>query len=267
MASRLFLTNMRLVANLPKRDTLAIAASLAGISILAWGYLVMMARDMSSPHALCMAAMQIHRWSAGYFWMMFWMWAVMMVGMMVPSAAPMILIYAAVARKAEKQGTPIASTGAFTLGYVFMWTVFSFLVTLAQWQLDKAALLSSIMMANSPLLGAGLMIAAGLYQWLPIKNSCLKHCRSPFHFISTHWRSGNAGAFMMGISHGAFCIGCCWVLMLLLFVGGVMNLLWIALISVFVLLEKVLPLGDHGGKWAGVLMVVIGLMIMNGEIM
>ncbi len=255
-----------LVAELSRRDTLVIAASLGGISVLAWGYLVGMAREMSGPNALCMAAMQIRHWSPGYFWMMFWMWAVMMVGMMVPSAAPMILIYAAVARKAEKQGTPIASTGAFMLGYIFMWTVFSFLVTLAQWQLDKAALLSPMMVANSPMLGAGLLIAAGLYQWLPIKNSCLQHCRSPFHFISAHWRSGSAGAFMMGISHGAFCIGCCWVLMLLLFVGGVMNILWIALISIFVLLEKVLPLGDRGGKWAGVLMVLIGLAMIGGKI-
>ncbi len=242
---------MQAVNNLPRRDFIAITGSLAGITVLSWWYLIWMAQD-----GCCF---KIPVWDAPYFWMMFWMWAVMMVGMMVPSALPMILIYAAVARKAERDGTPIASTGAFTAGYIFMWTVFSLLVTVLQWQLDKAALLSPMMVANSPKFGAALLIAAGIYQWLPVKNSCLKHCRSPFHFISSHWRSGNAGAFWMGISHGAFCIGCCWVLMLLLFVGGVMNILWIAVITLFVLLEKVLPLGDWGGKLSGVLMVLTGL--------
>ena len=253
---------LQLVHKLPRRDLLAIAASLGGMTILAWLHLVHMARDMSSPDALCMAAMQIHRWTGGYFWMMFSMWVVMMVGMMVPSAAPMILVYAAVARKAQRQGTPIASTGAFTAGYLFMWTVFSFLVTVAQWQLDKAALLSPMLVANSPRFGAGLLLAAGVYQWLPVKNSCLRHCRSPFHFISTHWRSGNAGAFRMGISHGVFCIGCCWLLMLLLFIGGVMNLAWIAAITMFVLLEKVLPLGDRGEKFTGLFMILIGARML-----
>ena len=117
------------------------------------------------------------------------------------------------------------------------------------------------MVANSSRLGAGLLIAAGVYQWLPLKKSCLKHCRSPFHFISSHWRPGNLGAFLMGLSHGAFCIGCCWVLMLLLFVGGVMNILWIAAITLFVLLEKVLPLGDRGGRITGLLAMVLGLMM------
>jgi predicted metal-binding membrane protein len=252
---------MQIASNLPKRDFLAITGSLSGATILAWIYLVWMARDMTTPDALCMAAMQIQNWNSGYFWMMFSMWAIMMVGMMVPSAAPMILIYAAVARKAEKQGVPIASTGSFTAGYIFMWTVFSFFVTLVQWQLDKTDLLSPMMVANNPKLGAGLLIAAGIYQWLPVKDNCLKHCRSPFHFISTHWRTGNFGAFMMGVSHGAFCIGCCWLLMLLLFVGGVMNILWISAITIFVLLEKVLPWGDQGGKFIGALMVVVGIMM------
>ena len=208
-----------------------------------------------------MAAMQIQSWNVSYFLMMFSMWAIMMVGMMVPTAAPMILIYAAVARKAENQGMPIASTGVFTLGYILMWTVFSFLATLAQWQLDKAALLSPMMVANSPKFGAGLLVAAGIYQWLPVKDNCLRYCRSPFHFISAHWRPGNVGAFQMGLSHGAFCIGCCWVMMLLLFAGGVMNILWIAAITIFVLLEKVLPLGDRAGKLTGALMMSIGALM------
>jgi len=251
---------MQAISNLPRRDFLSITISLAGITVLAWAYVIMMAKDMSTPAYLSMAALQIQNWSSGYFWMMFSMWAVMMVGMMVPSAAPMILIYAAVAKKAERQGMPIASTGAFTSGYILMWIIFSLLVTLVQWQLDKVALLSPMMVANSPKFGAGLLIAAGIYQWLPVKENCLKHCRSPFHFISSHWRPGNIGAFIMGISHGAFCIGCCWVLMLLLFVGGVMNIVWIAAITIFVLLEKVLPVGKDGGRWMGIVMIAAGII-------
>ncbi len=247
---------MDFAQKLPRRDFLAIIASLTGVAVLCWMYLLAMARDM--------CCMQIPVWNAAYFGMMFSMWAIMMVGMMVPSAAPMILIYAAVAKKAEKQGMPIASTGAFTSGYILMWTIFSLLVTLVQWQLDKAALLSPMMVVNSPKFGAGLLLAAGIYQWFPVKDNCLQHCRSPFHFISTHWRPGNVGAFFMGISHGTFCIGCCWVLMLLLFVGGVMNILWIAAITIFVLLEKVLPLGNQGGKFTGILMVMAGtIMLFN----
>jgi predicted metal-binding membrane protein len=253
---------MALAARLPQRDALAIGAALAGITILAWAYLLDMARDMSSPNGLCMAAMQMPRWTAGYFWMMCWMWAVMMVGMMVPSAAPMILIYAAVARQAQRHGTPIAPTGAFTAGYLAMWTVFSLLATVAQWQLDRAALLSPMLVASSPRVGAGLLVAAGAYQWLPVKNSCLTHCRSPFHFLSGRWRPGMVGAFRMGIEHGAFCIGCCWALMLLLFFGGVMNLAWIGAITLFVLLEKVLPLGDWGGKVTGLAMVLLGAVML-----
>ena len=246
---------MEAAPKLPRRDFWTIVCSLAGVTALSWLYLLSMAK-----HSCCLG---ISVWDAAYFWMMFTMWAIMMVGMMLPSAAPMILIYAAVARKAKKQGMPIASTWAFTLGYLLMWTAFSLLVTMVQWQLDKAALLSSSMVVNSSKLGAGFLIAAGIYQWLPVKDSCLRHCQSPFHFISSHWQAGNLGAFWMGISHGIFCIGCCWVLMLLLFVGGVMNILWIALITVFVLLEKLLLLGGKSVKITGALMMITGAVMLT----
>ncbi len=250
------------IRNLPRRDFLAISFSLGGVTLLCWSYLVIMARSMCSPEFLEMATFQIQQWSTGYFWMVLSMWAIMMVGMMLPSVAPMVLIYAAVARKSEEQGMCVASTGAFTLGYVVIWIVFSILATIAQWRLDHAALLSPMMVANSHWLGGGILVAAGIYQWLPIKDACLKRCRSPFHFISTHWRPGKLGALKMGLSHGTFCVGCCWVLMLLLFVGGVMNLVWIAAITIFVLLEKVLPLGDTGGQWMGMVMIASGVIIV-----
>jgi len=244
---------------LPRHDFLAIAFSLIGITALCWAYLILMARDMSMPN-MNMDMLAIPVWNAAYFWMMFTMWAVMMVGMMLPSATPMIMIYAGVARKAQRERMPIASTGAFVCGYLIMWVVYSLFATIIQWQLDQWALLSPLMVSKSPFFGASILVAAGIYQWMPVKNACLKHCRSPIYFISEHWQNGTIGALKMGISHGMFCIGCCWFLMLLLFVGGVMNILWIAAITVFVLLEKVIPLGDQGGRIIGALMIAAGVV-------
>ena len=194
---------------------------------------------------------------------MFVMWAVMMVGMMLPSAIPMTLIYGAVARKAAGQGTTLAPAAVFISGYIAIWTVFSAGAAFAQWALDQAALLSPMLVSNSPWLGAALLIAAGVYQMTPAKEACLRHCRSPAHFISEHWRPGWAGAFRMGLDHGAFCLGCCWALMGLLFFGGVMNLLWIAGITLFVLLEKVLPFGGRSGRFAGIAMIAGGLAVLS----
>jgi predicted metal-binding membrane protein len=238
---------------LPRRDFWAIVASLGGVTLLAWLYLFSLDMNLS--------AMQMPVWDARYFLMMFLMWAIMMIGMMVPSITPTVLIYASVARKSAAQGTPVGATGGFVSGYVAMWVLFSFFATLAQWGLEKAALLSPMMVSKSVTLGAGLLIAAGIYQWLPIKDKCLTHCRSPVDFITHHWQEGTTGAFRMGLSHGTYCLGCCWVLMLLLFVGGVMNLLWIASITVFVLLEKILPLGGRGGRISGLLMIAAGVWI------
>jgi predicted metal-binding membrane protein len=240
-----------------RRDFWAVVLSLSGVVILAWTYLVWMAIDMKD-----MGSMGMPVWNTDYFTMMFLMWAIMMVGMMLPSVMPMVLIYTAIARKADQQGMPIAKTHTFVLGYLFVWTVFSLMATLMQWGLDSLALLSPMMISKSPYLGAGLLIAAGIYQWLPFKDKCLTHCRAPAHFISSHWREGGWGAFRMGVLHGAFCLGCCWILMLLLFVGGVMNILWIALITLFVLLEKVLFFGPEWGRVLGLVMVQAGIVFI-----
>ena len=200
-------------------------------------------------------------WNGNYFLMMFLMWAIMMVGMMLPSVMPTVMIYTAIARKAATSNTSVAPASAFVSGYIAMWIIFSLFATTAQWGLDQAALLSPMMVSNSVGLGAFLIIIAGIYQWLPIKDRCLQQCRSPVEFVTTHWRKGTLGAFQLGITHGMFCLGCCWVLMFLLFVGGVMNLLWIAAITLFVLLEKMLPLGDTGGRVMGVVMIITGTVI------
>jgi predicted metal-binding membrane protein len=182
----------------------------------------------------------------------------MMVGMMVPTAAPMTLVYAAVARKAARQGTPVAPTAAFVAGYVAAWTLYSVAATAAQWGLDRAALLSPMMVTTRPAVGALLLVAAGVYQLTPAKEACLRRCREPARFISEHWRAGAAGAFRMGAIHGAYCLGCCWVLMGLLFVGGVMNLLWVAAIALFVLAEKILPVRGGAARITGFAMIAAG---------
>jgi len=174
----------------------------------------------------------------------------------------MTLIFAAVGRKAAQKGAAVAPTPVFVFGYLVIWFLFSALATLAQWGLERAALLSPMMVTTSPLLGAGLLIAAGVYQLTPAKSACLTHCRSPAHFISGHWRTGTAGAFRMGLDHGLYCLGCCWALMALLFVGGVMNLLWIAAIALFVLLEKVLPYPKWPRRIAGVGLIGTGLALL-----
>jgi predicted metal-binding membrane protein len=193
---------------------------------------------------------------------MFLMWAVMMVAMMVPSAAPMILLFAAIHRKQRERGRGFAPVSAFVAGYIAIWSAFSLAATLLQWGLEQAALLSPMMVGTSPMLGGGLLVVAGLYQWTPLKQACLRYCRSPIQFLSHGMRKGSGGAFVMGLEHGAYCVGCCWILMGLLFVGGVMNLLWVAAIAVFVLLEKVLPFGVLGGRVTGALLALAGLIVL-----
>jgi predicted metal-binding membrane protein len=216
----------------------------------------------ATAHDMIVSMLEPKAWSASDFSMMFVMWVVMMIGMMVPSAAPIALIYAAIVRKAARDGTALAPTGVFVAGYIAMWALFSLGATLAQWGLDQARLLSPMMVSTSPWLGGGLLVAAGAYQLTPQKQACLEHCRAPARFISEHWRPGVAGAFRMGVEHGAYCLGCCWLLMGLLFFGGVMDLLWIGGITVFVLLEKVLPMGAQGARWAGGALLLLGFAVI-----
>ena len=248
-----------------KRDRMVVVSGLVGVTALAWIYLVIAAAtmaDMPDTVGEAMALTQVRPWTATQFVLMFLMWAVMMVGMMVPSAAPMILLFALVSRRSREKDQPFVPVGVFAAGYVIVWSGFSVAATLLQWALDQAALLSPMMVSASPVLGGALLIGAGIYQLTPLKNVCLKHCRTPVSFIAGHWRPGAGGALRMGIEHGAFCVGCCWVLMGLLFVGGVMNLLWIAAIAVFVLLEKLAPYGAQGGRLSGLALIAAGLLVI-----
>jgi predicted metal-binding membrane protein len=251
------------------RDRLAVLVGLGGITVAAWVYVVVTAHRMvtapggtdgQSMPPMADAMTGVQPWTATEFGLRLAMWAVMMVAMMVPATVPMTLMYAAVARKAAAQHSPLAPTFVFVTGYITMWTIFSVVATIAQHALDRAALLSPMMVASSARFGAALLIAAGIYQLTPFKNECLKNCRAPAHFMSRYWRTGNLGAFRLGLRLGAYCVGCCWILMALLFVGGVMNLLWIAAIAIFVLLEKTIPFGDVSGRAAGAAMILVGAL-------
>ena len=206
-------------------------------------------------------------WTPGYALVMFSMWWLMMIAMMLPSAAPMVLLHATVARKglAEADGTPPprlrSMSTAFVSGYLAMWGAFSLIAVAAQWALERGELLSAMMMPTSKWLGASLLLAAGVWQLTPFKTACLRHCRSPVQFLSDHWRPGVGGAFRMGVGHGAFCLGCCWFLMALLFFGGVMNLIWIIGLALLVLLEKLMPAGVALGRVTGLLLVAWGVWL------
>lgn len=188
-----------------KRDRAFVIAGLGGIAGIAWAYMFHLAREMGTSMGMEMGMPRMQGWGAVDFVLTFVMWAVMMVAMMTPSAAPMILTYSRVNRRHHEQQSPFLATGVFLAGYLVVWTAFSAVATFAQWELNRAALLSSMMGSNSPLLGGMLLIGAGVFQFTPLKHACLAHCRSPLGFFMTEWREGTRGAFLMGIRHGAFC--------------------------------------------------------------
>lgn len=243
-----------------RRDRAIVAASLAALTALAWVYVIWLARSMTMDPGMSAMAPGIQPWDAARFGFMFVMWAVMMVGMMTPSAAPMILLYARVGRQAKRQSKPLAATGYFAAGYLLAWTAFSLGATAGQWALEHALLLSPMMTATSNVFGGLVLVAAGTYQWTPVKDACLDQCRSPLVFIQQHggFRRDAPGSVDIGFRHGLYCVGCCWALMALLFVGGVMNVLWIAAISIFVLAEKLIPAGRWLPRTAGALLAASG---------
>ena len=239
-------------------DRAVVSLGLLGVAGLGWLYVVRLGREMAD---MTMAMPRMTPWGSADFILTFLMWAVMMVAMMVPSASPMILIFAAINRKRLAAETPLIRTGLFLGGYLLVWAGYSLLAALGQWGLHAAALISPAL-AVAPWLGGLLLIAAGAYQFTPLKDACLSRCQSPFGFILTEWREGAAGALVMGLRHGAFCVGCCWVLMALLFVAGVMNLLWVAAIAAFVPLEKVAPFGRVVSRLAGGVLIVWGAWLL-----
>jgi predicted metal-binding membrane protein len=258
-----------------RRDRAIIVAALVIITALAWADLVWLANDMSMggmdmtgfrmiPAGQGLMMPVTAPWQPIEFAYVFVMWVVMMIGMMTPSVAPTILLYARVGRQAVSAGQPFAACAWFASGYLLSWTAFSLAATLAHWGLERAALLNTMMESATHIFGGFVLIAAGLYQWTPVKDACLSYCQAPLTFVMRHggFRREATAALLLGVRHGFYCIGCCWALMALLFVGGVMNPLWIAFLAILVLLEKVLPFGRVVARLAGTIFIIGGAWLL-----
>lgn len=284
-----------------ERDRIVVIGGLVAVIVLSWIYILMGAgmgmtafemtttnlpgmsssiemsthsSDMSSQKGMGMTMKMAHAtmmqpaaWTLSYAVLMFFMWWVMMIAMMLPSASPMVLLFARIQRKEKDKGAPFVPTSIFTMGYLVTWAFFSVLAAGAQWGFEYAGLLSTMLMSTSSVFAGILLLIAGIYQLTPLKQACLRHCRSPLQFVMHHWRTGTAGAFRMGVQHGSFCLGCCWFLMALLFVGGVMNLYWIVGLAVFVLLEKTIPAGHWVGSITGIGLIVWGGWLVTVTLM
>ena len=242
-----------------RHDRLIVAIGIATVVAFSWGYLLAGAGiDMS----MAEMPMDPEPWSAAQALLMFAMWWVMMIGMMVPSAAPAILLFTAVKRR-QAAASPIIASWLFLAGYLVVWAGFSLVAVLLQWTLDQAGLLSGMMASTSNVLAGAILMAAGLYQLTPIKRACLRYCQSPLLFLSSYWQPDALGALRMGFRHGSYCVGCCWFLMVLLFVVGVMNLAWIAAVAIYVALEKLLPRSQWLGSAAVIVLIVAGGVVLG----
>lgn len=262
------------------RDHVLVIAALGVVTMLAWAWTLSHGRTatgvsghagmsdmrgmdgMSGMSAMLATAASPASWSAAHALLMFVMWWVMMVAMMVPGASPLVLLAAAVHRRAGARHAPLVVSGALAAGYVVVWGAFSLGATLLQWALERAGVLLQATLSAPAPVAAAILVAAGAYQLAPPKRACLRHCRSPVDFLSSHWRPGRRAAFRLGMLHGAWCVGCCWFLMALLFVGGVMNPLWIGGIALYILLEKFAPAGERLSRAAGVAMIALGTVLL-----
>jgi predicted metal-binding membrane protein len=252
-----------------RRERLVVGISMLMVVAGSWVWLLLGAGTGMTPMDMTRMAgmngwlMQPAQWSIGYALLMLSMWWVMMAAMMLPSTAPVLLLFARIRGQNRSDGAPVTSTGLFAAGYLLVWGAFSTLAVALQWALESARLLSPMLETSTVWLGAGILIAVGLWQLSPMKGVCLRHCRTPLGFLIGHWRPGSRGAFRMGVAHGAWCLGCCWSLMTLLFFGGVMNLYWIVGLAIFVLLEKTTPFGHWLGRIAGIVLIGWGVLLVN----
>jgi predicted metal-binding membrane protein len=240
------------------------AAVLIVFTLACWAWIVVLARDMYGAMTGPSAWMMALRWDAHHALLLWLMWAVMMAGMMLPSASPMLLMFGQAARRRAGGAAAGREIYALAAGYLALWALFSVGVTATQLILSTRLAISPMMTLTSPRAGAALLIIAGVYQLTPLKYACLRTCQSPFGFLMHHWRAGVGGAFRMGIDHGVYCVGCCWALMLLLFVGGVMNLMVIAALTVFVAFEKLGPFGIRIARISGLVLVALGGWTLAG---
>jgi predicted metal-binding membrane protein len=267
-----------MIESVLRRDRNVVAAALLTLTGLCWAYLVWLNSGVAPPAMASMANMPgmtampgmnmvplPSPLSAVELAFTATMWAVMMVGMMTPSAAPMILLYARIGRQARAQGTIFPATSWFAAGYLAVWIAFAIVAAIAQAALAHAALITPMMAVSSSNIAGILLLVAGIWQWVPVKDTCLAQCQAPFAFLQRvgGFKRERAGAFVQGARHGFYCVGCCWALMVLLFVGGVMNLLWVAGLSIFVLVEKLLPAGKIVTRSAGLVAIAAGIIFLG----
>lgn len=251
-----------------KRDRAILVAFLLGAGGLAWIYMVHMTSTMGDAHTgHAMTSPHSLRWGTWEILMAFSMWSAMMVAMMVPVVTPWLLVFSSTLREKDPRPDPFPKAGFFLLGYLAIWLAYSGLATIGQWGLHAAALLSPGRIGTSPVLGGALFLTAGIYQMTPFRDACMAHCRSPLGFFLASWKEGRFGAFTMGFRHGLYCVGCCWALMALSFAFGAMNLLWMAGLTVFLLMEKVTSAGPRMGKAAGWLLTGCGLWMLGRSLL
>ncbi|MFN0299067.1 MAG: DUF2182 domain-containing protein [Burkholderiales bacterium] len=241
------------------RDRVVLATGLALVCALAWAFTILAAQEMelSAPRP----------WSIGQFVMVYVMWVVMMGAMMLPAVAPMVDSFVTINRRRRERDAPYVATAFFIGGYLLAWSGYSAIATIAHWGLERAGLLDTLMQSTSLGLSGALFLAAGLYQWTPLKEVCLTRCRSPIGFVLSEWRDGVLGAIVMGLRHGGYCIGCCAVLMALLFAVAVMSLPWVAALTVLVMIEKLLP-GEAFWRHAiGAVLTLTGIVLIGRAIL
>jgi len=268
--ARTAITDTTVLEAVLRRDRFVVIGGLVAVILVAWVWIVLGAGTGMSAVAMTQMAgmpgmdMMMERavWTPAYASLIFAMWWVMMVAMMLPGAAPMVLLFARANRAQKARDRPYVATGIFAAGYLAAWGGFSALAAGLQWGLEQLDLLSPMMTTTNYWLGGAILVAAGAWQLTPIKGVCLRHCRSPLAFLAQKWRPGPRGAFRMGLEHGTYCLGCCWFLMGLLFFGGIMNLFWIAGLAGFILFEKTIPMGHWIGRFAGVGAALWGVLML-----
>jgi predicted metal-binding membrane protein len=241
----------------------AVTTVLVLVTLASWAWMALMAHDMYGSMTGASAWMMTDDWDAAHLLLLWAMWAVMMTAMMLPSAAPLALLFAG-ALRARDDPHAIRKIYALAGGYLFVWAAFSVGATALQRVLASASLLTPMMEPGTHFLAAALLALAGLYQLTPLKRACLRVCRSPLSYVLGHWRPGTLGALRLGAGHGLYCLGCCWALMLLLFAGGVMNLFVIIALMLWVLAEKFLPFGEKTAIASGIaLLAIAGIVALS----
>ncbi len=257
---------MRLkLESLLQRERLFVFVCLASVMTISWAYMLYMAWGMSEAgEHMTMGCLM--NWAPRDIAHLFIMWTIMMTAMMFPSATPMILIFTSFNGRQRETERALMPVGLFVLGYFFVWTSYSVLAATAQWGLHATTLLSHNLIISSPALGGVLLVAAGIFQWTPFRDACMSKCRSPLGFLMAEWREGRLGALIMGLKHGLNCVGCCWLLMLLSFVLGVMNLLWMAGLTIFMLVEKAYPGSQWVSRTSGMILILWGVWVTAGAL-